>query len=60
MTILSASAVPSPCRNVCQVKRGLCIGCGRTLDEISQWPTASDERKRAIVAAARSRQPASR
>lgn len=44
-----ASAVPSPCRNICQVKRGLCVGCGRTLDEIAAWPTAPDQLRREIA-----------
>lgn len=48
MAELAASAVPSPCRNICKVKKGLCTGCGRTLDEIAAWPTAPDELRRAI------------
>jgi predicted Fe-S protein YdhL (DUF1289 family) len=46
---LVASAVPSPCRNICVVKRGVCTGCGRTLAEIEAWPTAPDEERRAII-----------
>ncbi|WP_199554541.1 DUF1289 domain-containing protein [Sandaracinobacteroides hominis] len=52
-----ASAVPSPCRNICVVKRGLCTGCWRTLDEIAAWPTASDPERRAIIQRANSRNP---
>lgn len=49
----------SPCTGVCKLNReGVCIGCGRTLDEISQWPAASDARRHAIVAAARARRAA--
>lgn len=43
-----ASVVASPCRNICKVARGLCTGCGRTLDEIAAWPTAADAERRAI------------
>ncbi|MGQ5700817.1 DUF1289 domain-containing protein [Sandaracinobacteroides sp. A072] len=43
------SSVPSPCRNVCRVKRGICTGCGRTLAEIEAWPTAPDSERLAIV-----------
>jgi uncharacterized protein len=53
--MLVASAIPSPCRNICVVKRRLCTGCGRTLDEIAAWPTAADPQRRAIVAQARAR-----
>lgn len=55
MSELSASGVPSPCRNVCRLKRGLCIGCGRTADEIGRWPTAADPERRAIREAAAAR-----
>jgi predicted Fe-S protein YdhL (DUF1289 family) len=44
-----ASTVPSPCRNICKVARGICTGCGRTLDEIAAWPTAPDFERRAII-----------
>lgn len=55
MAELVASAVPSPCRNICVVKRQLCTGCGRTLDEIAAWPTAPDDVRRAIVQRAAAR-----
>jgi predicted Fe-S protein YdhL (DUF1289 family) len=29
---------------------GLCIGCGRTLDEIARWSAMSNEERRAIMA----------
>lgn len=49
MPELVASAVPSPCRNICRLKRGICVGCGRTPDEIAAWPTADDDSRRAII-----------
>jgi predicted Fe-S protein YdhL (DUF1289 family) len=55
--MVEASEVPSPCRNVCRLRRGLCIGCGRTPDEIGRWPTAGDSERRAIAAAAAARLP---
>jgi hypothetical protein len=44
------SAVPSPCIDVCKVdaSTGLCVGCGRTLDEIAAWSTLDDDGKRAV------------
>jgi len=49
--------VPSPCIDVCRMnpRTGLCEGCARTLDEIAQWGTASEEAKRAVWAAIRRR-----
>jgi predicted Fe-S protein YdhL (DUF1289 family) len=41
----------SPCvRNCCLDDANVCMGCGRLLDEIVQWGTASDEVKAAILA----------
>jgi predicted Fe-S protein YdhL (DUF1289 family) len=31
-------------------RSGLCIGCGRTLDEIAGWTDMSAEERRAILA----------
>ena len=52
--------VASPCVSVCkmnprggsvaeQAAGGVCVGCLRTLDEIIEWGTATDDRRRAIV-----------
>ncbi|WP_221792304.1 DUF1289 domain-containing protein [Aquisediminimonas sediminicola] len=43
---------PSPCNGVCTIDRASnwCVGCGRNLDEISQWPTADEAKRRDIVA----------
>lgn len=40
-------AVLSPCTKVCKIssETALCLGCGRTLDEIAAWSRASDEYK---------------
>lgn len=38
--------VQSPCRQVCQLNtQNICIGCGRSLDEIAEWPAATSKRK---------------
>jgi predicted Fe-S protein YdhL (DUF1289 family) len=47
-----SAAVPSPCIDVCRLDaRGLCIGCRRTIEEISEWPAASEARRREILRA---------
>ena len=47
-----AQTVPSPCMSVCHmdVSTGLCQGCFRTLEEISQWGNADDAFKRVVWA----------
>lgn len=38
----------SPCVNVCTIKDGLCIGCGRTLDEIAHWTSMTNKERKQI------------
>ncbi len=42
----------SPCVHVCLMDyaQGFCIGCCRTLDEITHWINYSPEQKRAVRA----------
>ena len=43
------AAVPSPCVDICRLDaQGLCVGCRRTIDEITEWPRASEARRREI------------
>ena len=46
-------AVPSPCTNVCVIDRasGYCMGCLRTIEEISAWGGADDRWKRSVIEA---------
>jgi uncharacterized protein len=47
---LSDTAVPSPCVDICRLDaQQLCIGCRRTLGEISEWPRAGEARRREIL-----------
>lgn len=40
----------TPCIGICSTSLGdpVCMGCGRTLEEVAQWNTYSDEQKIAI------------
>ena len=42
--------VESPCVNICTVKDNICIGCGRTLEEIAYWTRMSEEERKSINA----------
>ena len=45
--------VASPCISVCVVDprgSGVCVGCGRTLDEIAAWGTLDASGKRKVLA----------
>ena len=43
--------VDSPCINVCQIdeKKSYCTGCLRTLEEISNWQSYSEKKKKCII-----------
>jgi len=45
-------AAASPCINICRLDaQGLCVGCRRTMQEIAEWPNASEARRREILRA---------
>ena len=47
----SMKPVLTPCNKVCAVdgQTGLCLGCGRTLNEIGGWSRFSDEERQDIM-----------
>lgn len=49
--------VASPCVGVCTLdpQGRVCVGCGRLIEEIGQWSSASPARRAQIVDAARCR-----
>ncbi len=49
-------SVNSPCvRNCCLDKKDVCLGCGRTIEEIVRWGDADDKEKQQILIAAEKR-----
>jgi predicted Fe-S protein YdhL (DUF1289 family) len=46
------AAVQSPCINTCALdqKSGLCIGCGRTINEIGRWLSLNEEERSRVMA----------
>ncbi len=50
----------SPCINICKMdaNTGLCLGCHRTLDEITAWSRADDTVRQAILDKVAERQQA--
>ena len=43
--------MPTPCRKICVYDsfRDLCAGCGRTLEEIENWPDMREDAQRAVM-----------
>lgn len=49
--------LPSPCvRNCCLDENDICLGCFRSLAEITAWSAADNAMRRDILAKARERQ----
>lgn len=47
-----STQVKSPCINVCKYdEEEICIGCHRTMDEITGWLFMTEDRKKEIVEA---------
>ena len=46
------TAIETPCTRVCMVHPALalCLGCGRSLDEIARWMTLSADERSQIIA----------
>ena len=41
--------VASPCVNICKLEGNICQGCFRSLEEISNWTTYTDQEKRLVL-----------
>ena len=48
----SATSISSPCNRICVVHptARMCIGCGRSLDEIARWIALFETERTAIMA----------
>jgi predicted Fe-S protein YdhL (DUF1289 family) len=51
-SMASENAISSPCNRVCVMHPAsrICVGCGRSLDEIARWATLSEAERLAIMA----------
>ena len=41
--------IKSPCVKICSLQDGVCIGCGRTQDEIREWVIMTDNQREEIM-----------
>jgi predicted Fe-S protein YdhL (DUF1289 family) len=43
--------IESPCIKICTLdaRSGLCLGCGRTIDEIARWTAMSDAERDRVM-----------
>ena len=41
--------ISNPCKSICKVVDGVCIGCFRTEEEIDTWPILTNEEKKEVI-----------
>ena len=41
--------VESPCMSICRYEDEVCVGCGRTVDEVVGWYDMTDKQKQAVL-----------
>jgi predicted Fe-S protein YdhL (DUF1289 family) len=46
---MKQSHIESPCISVCRMENKVCVGCGRTLEEVTEWYNFTDEQKQVII-----------
>jgi predicted Fe-S protein YdhL (DUF1289 family) len=39
----------TPCKQICQIEEGICVGCNRTLYEVAAWSRLSDDERSRIM-----------
>ena len=52
----------TPCVNICtlEARTGLCLGCGRTIDEIARWSSMSAAERTRVMTELPARRAAAR
>jgi len=46
---MKKSHIESPCISVCRYDDEVCVGCGRTVDEVVGWYDMNDDEKQAVL-----------
>ena len=46
---MKKSPIESPCIGVCRLENEVCVGCGRTVDDITNWYDMTDDEKQAVL-----------
>jgi len=46
---MKQSKLESPCISVCRYENEVCVGCGRTVEEVVEWYNFTDQQKQTIL-----------
>ena len=44
-----AELIETPCVSICAVENGTCIGCGRTVEEVTKWLDYTDNERKIVM-----------
>ena len=44
-----AKEIESPCVSICRMENEVCVGCGRTVDDVVNWYDMTDDEKQAVL-----------
>ncbi len=49
--VLSPTMIETPCVKICTLdaRSGMCLGCGRTIDEIARWTAMGDAERARLI-----------
>jgi len=46
---MKPSPIESPCISICRYENEVCVGCGRTVDDIVNWYDMTDDEKQTVL-----------
>ena len=46
---MKKSPIESPCISICRYEDEICVGCGRTVDDVVNWYDMTDDEKQAVL-----------
>jgi predicted Fe-S protein YdhL (DUF1289 family) len=46
---MKKSSIESPCISICRYEDEVCVGCGRTVNEVVGWYDMTDDEKLAVL-----------
>ena len=44
-----SGSIKSPCINICVLEDKHCVGCGRSIEDISLWNTYTPEQRKKVI-----------
>ena len=44
-----AELIETPCVAICRTQNGVCIGCGRTTEEVTKWFDYTDHERKIVM-----------